>query len=295
MAKFPCRYFCEPAELVDNTALPDHLYRRYAKLLKTSYEYSGTQYGPLVLNNAALADLWHLREDAARATLAEMKELHLIDTKQIGQRCRQIRLLVAWRGSGTDSAPEPAVDDGHNAPDPRALHLEAQATAPQAAAPSDGRAPGQTADAAQGANAIRTLAPAPNTATAVFYFPEIEFKNRTAVAVINSVLTRTREEKFRIQEALDDLGLVDDEAHDELLALRNVTPEYAEDWLMSYILAGKGRDGERKLSPGYYRQQMRERRTPPYRMSMSQRRDYREQKDFEWEQHVTEDRMEHAL
>ncbi len=126
----------------------------------------------------------------------------------------------------------------------------------------------------------------------IFSFRELVFRGRIPAVVANSVITRTREERFRIAEALQELGLIDEEAQEELLSLRHVTPEYTEDWLMSYRLCGRGRDGERKLSPGYYRQQMREQRQPPYAMSPRQRREYREQKDFEFEQQATEERME---
>ncbi len=106
-----------------------------------------------------------------------------------------------------------------------------------------------------------------------------------------AVITRTREDEFRIRDALDDLGLVDDEAQAELLGLPHVTPEFVEDWVCSHLLDGNGRGGNSNLGPGYYRLQIRQGRRSRFEMSPKRRREYRAQKDLEWEKDVTDARM----
>ncbi len=131
-------------------------------------------------------------------------------------------------------------------------------------------------------------------------FDELIFQGRIPAATGN-IITRTREQVERIRDALWDLGLCEEDAQEEALRLRHVTAEYAEDWTIHRRLNSKqeGVDlftGETtdqpKLGGGYYRMQIREKRTSPYTMSRAQRHDYRAKKDREWEENVTEERLE---
>ena len=104
-------------------------------------------------------------------------------------------------------------------------------------------------------------------------------KNSTTTNTIKAPVraTRSKEETYRIGDALADLDLETDEAVEEILALEHVTAEYCEDWILHKRFAGQ------KLGGGYYRIQIREKRASPYVMSKKQRADYRSEKDDEWE------------
>lgn len=81
---------------------------------------------------------------------------------------------------------------------------------------------------------------------------------------------------MRIEDALYDLGLVDDDAFEEVLALAHVSVEYMEDWV-AYSRHN------RRVGPGYYRMQIRHGRVSPYRFRDEERVDYRRRNDDEHE------------
>jgi hypothetical protein len=127
---------------------------------------------------------------------------------------------------------------------------------------------------------------------------DLDQKNLATTDNLASAKSDTRDDERR-RDCLWDLDLRNDEAHAEILACEWATLEYLEDWVLHRHLTAKrqgrlfGEDWiDFKLKGGYYRLQIREQRQSPYQMSAAQRREYRERKDREWEQSVTEERME---
>lgn len=157
-----CLYFCEPAGLVDREDIPDHIYRRFVKLLKRSYNETGTAYAYVTLSNDGLAELWRITDVAARDTLMEFRRLGLIDTEQMGRTGRIIRILVAWRGRGMDSAPEglsPSYPSREpNEPGHGAAHVGPHATAAERSPACAGFAFSEGVESpSEGATVSRTL------------------------------------------------------------------------------------------------------------------------------------------
>ena len=152
MRKRACKYFLVLPQLVKRKDIPDSVKVRYQLLLLESYEASGPQYAPIELSNRDIAKLWQCEEDAARACLAHMRDLKLIETHQVGQYRREIRLLLAWRSNGKDSPEE------MNAASERTAHLEAQALATLTPAPPIEPAHPEI----EGANFSSTLTDLPN-------------------------------------------------------------------------------------------------------------------------------------
>lgn len=99
-----CQYIVKPADLIDDSEIPDHIYRKYDWMLARAWEETFTEYAYLTYSNAELASEWKLQERAVREILSAMRDLGLIKTEQEGRTRRKIYLLVAWRGKGSDSA-----------------------------------------------------------------------------------------------------------------------------------------------------------------------------------------------
>ncbi len=285
MARRSCHYIVTPTDLIDRPDIPDDspIFRRYLKLLKCAWQETGAQYEHVTLSNVELADLWHVSEEAARKCLADMRELDLIESKQDGRTQRTIRLLVAWRGQGKDSA------EDINATSTRAPRRVAPAPAtgvPMRTKPQD---QGYSEDG----RLTPTLADSPNRVVVVGTDLNCLDKSVPTTTASTSTLARarTKAERNYIRDALWDLGIETDEAVGKILGdapemfrgsprdYSHVTPEYVEDWLAHLWKIGK----QAGLGAGYYRLQIREQRESPYAMSVTERAEYRAQNDEAWE------------
>lgn len=163
MGRRTCRYFLSVASLLDDARVPDSVYRRYQKLLKESYELTGERYAPITLSNSGLAKLWQCNEDAARACVTQMRDLKLIETEQVGRTGRLVKLLIAWRSKGNDSAPET------NAPEQRAASA---VSAPTTTAQTPAQAIASLV--VKGARIPSTLSGLPNVVVACTSSPDLE-------------------------------------------------------------------------------------------------------------------------
>lgn len=307
MGRRICRYYLSLVSLLNNDQVPDSVYRRYQKLLVRSYEETGERYGPIVLSNREVAEIWKCDVDAARACLTQMRKLEMIETEQIGRDQRRIKLLVAWRSKGNDRAPET------NAPEQCAASTVSAPTTTAQTPPM--QAEFEETSCSEGAKNSSTLAVLPNVVVGTYsFFDESISRVRDSraqeiVSVPTTTISekgaknsstlekvRTLEEIERIKNALWDLNIRDMHAVDVILGeipemflgrprdFSHVTAEFVEDWVLhrrltakrgSDDLLGDGDQFEYALDGGFYRMRIREKRESPYQMSYQQRADYR--------------------
>lgn len=149
------KYIVVPREFYDRTDIPPDstIWKRYPQLLGTAWEETGSQYAYSTASNDDLGRIWGVSPEAARKTLAEMRDLEppLIETRQIGRTGRLIKILVAYRGQGQDSARET------NAPRQSASRMEAHPHASVAQAQpkiEDGRSAPTLDDSANSSRSV---------------------------------------------------------------------------------------------------------------------------------------------